>query len=382
LPEGARFGYRCPMNPGDKASQRIVKFAPLAEIYAKIDALAPVPASEARADVALGRVLAADASATSALPPQAIALRDGWAVRSDAVLDAGPYAPAPLAEKPRWVEVGDNIPNNMDAILPPEAFVLKEKGAEALAGAAPGEGILAAGADAAAGFVLRRSGERLRLVDLALLRAAGIKTVNIRAPRIGLVCAKKITGDDTLTPTFSRLIEASGGIAEIQPAASLEQSFSDQRVDAVFVLGGSGAGRNDKSVLTLARVGRVEFHGLALLPGETAAFGMAAKPVLILPGRFDAALAVFLTLGRRLIARLVDAQEDEPKIPLKLTRKITSQPGFAEFVALRREKDGAVPSSSGPSTLAALARADGWLLVPPESEGYPAGAIVEMRLFP
>jgi molybdopterin biosynthesis enzyme len=109
---------------------------------------------------------------------------------------------------------------------------------------------------------------------------------------------------------------------------------------------------------------------------------MAAKPVLILPGRFDAALAVFLTLGRYLVARLAGAQEDEPKIQLKLVRKITSQPGFAEFVTLRREKEGAVPLSSGPSTLAALARADGWLLVPPGSEGYAAGATVEMRLFP
>jgi molybdopterin biosynthesis enzyme len=370
------------MNPVTYTSQRIVKFAPLAEIYAKIDALAPVPAVDARVDVALGRVLAADASAPGALPPQAIALRDGWAVRSDAVLDAGPYAPAPLAEKPLWVEVGEHIPNNMDAVLPPEAVVLKEKGAEALTGATPGEGILLAGADAAAGLALRRSGERLRLVDLALLRAAGVETVNIRAPRIGLICAKKIAGDDALTPALSRLIEASGGIAEIQPAMALEQSFGDRSVDAVFVLGGSSAGRSDKSVSTLARVGRVEFHGAALLPGETAAFGMAAKPVLILPGRFDAALAVFLTLGRRLIVRLADVQEDEPKIPLKLMRKITSQPGFAEFVALRREDKGAVPLSSGPSTLAALARADGWLLVPPESEGYPAGAIVEMRLFP
>ena len=370
------------MNPVAYASQRIVKFAPLAEVHAKIDALAPVQARDARLDAALGRVLAADASAPGALPPRAVALRDGWAVRSDAVLDAGSYAPAPLADKPLWVEAGENIPNNMDAILPLEAVVLKKSGAEALAGAAPGEGILLAGADAAAGFALRRSGERLRLIDLALLRAAGIETVNIRAPRIGLVCAKNTVGDDALTPTFSRLVEASGGIAEIQPTASLEQSFSDQSVDAVFVLGGSGAGRNDKSVSTLTRVGRVEFHGVALLPGETAAFGMAAKPVLVLPGRFDAAFAVFLTLGRRLIARLAGAVEDEPKIPLKLARKIASQPGFSEFVALRREDKGAVPLSSGPSTLAALARADGWLLVPPGSEGYPAGATVEMRLFP
>jgi molybdopterin molybdotransferase len=371
------------MNPGAYASLRIVKFAPLAEVYARIDKLAPVQPRDVALDTALGRVLAEDASAPRALPLQTIALRDGWAARSDAILDAGPYAPVSLAEKPQWVEAGEAVPDGMDAILSPDAVLLKDNGAEVLAGAAPGEGILPAGADAASGFALRRSGERQRHVDLALLCAAGIAKVKIRAPRIRLARANKDKGGgDFLTPCLSRLIEASGGIAEAASAISLEQSLTDEGVDAVFVLGGSGAGRNDKSVLTLARVGRVEFHGVALLPGETAAFGMAAKPVLVLPGRFDAALAVFLTLGRRLIARLAGALEDEPGISLKLARKIASQPGFAEFVALRREDKGAVPLSSGPSTLAALARADGWLLVPPESEGYPAGATVEMRLFP
>ena len=370
------------MNSGNKASQRIAKFTPLAEACAKIGALAaPVEMREVLLENARGNFLAADALAPETLPPRAIALRDGWAVRSDAILDAGPYAPVPLSVAPPWVEVGDAVPAGMDAILSPDAIVLKEEGAEALANAAPGEGILPAGADAAKGFALRRSGERLRSMDLALLRAVGIAKVKIRAPRIRVVGANAHEGENVLTPLLARLIEASGGVTEGGAAAPLEQSFSDKGVDAVFVLGGSGVGRNDKSVLTLARVGRVEFHGVACLPGETAAFGLAAKPVLVLPGRFDAALAVFLTLGQRLIARLADASEDAPGIPLKLARKIASQPGFAEFVALRREDDMAVPLSSGPSTLAALTRADGWLVVPPESEGYPAGSTVEMRLF-
>ena len=80
------------MNSSDKASQRIVKFTPLAEIYAKIDALAQVEARDARLDAALGRALAADASAPRALPQQPVALRDGWAVRADAVLDAAAFA--------------------------------------------------------------------------------------------------------------------------------------------------------------------------------------------------------------------------------------------------------------------------------------------------
>src|SRR5260370_4003581 len=114
------------MNPSAYASQRIVKFAALAEVGAKIDALAPVQARDSTLDAALGFALAADVSAPDALPRQTIALRDGWAVRADAVLDAGPYAPALLAEKPQWVEAGNPVPAGIDAILPPDAVLLKE----------------------------------------------------------------------------------------------------------------------------------------------------------------------------------------------------------------------------------------------------------------
>ena len=68
----------------------------------------------------------------------------------------------------------------------------------------------------------------------------------------------------------------------------------------MVAIGGTGSGRNDASVRTLARVGQVAFHGIAIAPGETTALGfVGARPVLLLPGRMDAALAGWLTVGRR-----------------------------------------------------------------------------------
>ena len=52
-------------------------------------------------------------------------------------------------------------------------------------------------------------------------------------------------------------------------AASAHADNAD--VDAVIAIGGTGVGRDDASVATLARLGRVEVHGIALSPGETAA---------------------------------------------------------------------------------------------------------------
>ena len=61
--------------------------------------------------------------------------------------------------------------------------------------------------------------------------------------------------------------------------------------------------RHDNSVHALARVGRVVAHGIGLSPGETSAFGfIGSTPVLIIPGRLDAAFAVWHVLGARIMA--------------------------------------------------------------------------------
>jgi molybdopterin biosynthesis enzyme len=100
------------------------------------------------------------------------------------------------------------------------------------------------------------------------------------------------------------------------------------------------------------------------------------------PGRLDAALAVWLTLGRRMLARLADAKVDDGAAPVVLARKITSTLGLAELVLVMREGDGVVPLASGYLPPSALARADGFVMVPADREGFPEGARVEMRPLP
>jgi molybdopterin molybdotransferase len=136
-------------------------------------------------------------------------------------------------------------------------------------------------------------------------------------------------------------------------------------------------------VRTLAQAGRVEIHGIALAPGETAAFGaVGARPVLLLPGRVDAALAAWLVIGRRLLARLAGDTQPDVTVMTELARKISSTVGMTEVVAVRRRGDGVEPLASGYFPLHTLAKADGWILVPAESEGFPAGAKVLLRPLP
>ncbi len=69
-------------------------------------------------------------------------------------------------------------------------------------------------------------------------------------------------------------------------------------------------------------------------------------------------------------------------MPVTLVRKIVSTVGLADVVPVRITAEGAEPLASGHWPMQAIARADGWVMVPPESEGFAAGAQLEMRAFP
>jgi molybdopterin molybdotransferase len=286
--------------------QRVSRLVPLREVEARIDAIAgPVAAREINLETALGLVLAADVTVRAPAPPATIALTDGWAVNSDLVADAGPYGPVPLVPPPAWVEVGEPLPATADAVLPPDAVVTMAGLAEAHASTTAGDGALAAGADADLRTPLRRAGTRLRALDVAALRAAAVTEVSVRVPRVQLVStnARREAGD-FVGALIGRAIEREGGQPE-RAGPALADALRDESADAVIAIGGTGAGRQDTSIRTLARIGRLEIHGVGIRPGETTALGMiGSRPVLLLPGRLDAALAAWLILGRRLLARL------------------------------------------------------------------------------
>jgi molybdopterin biosynthesis enzyme len=353
-------------------SQRICALTPIADVLARVDALArPVNAREMALADAEGRVLAADVVA-GPWPAVSTALIDGWAVLADAVADAGPYAPVALNPAPIRVDAGMALPRETDAVLPLDAVT----GKQVHASATPGEGVLAAGTDTG-DAPLRRAGERLRAADVAALQAVGVSRVSLREPRVRVVSI----GADSAALAVARGVAAHG--ANVIFVRALERALADEQTDIVITVGGTGDGENDKSVAMLARLGEVHVHGFGLTPGATAALGaVKGHPVLMLPARLDAALAAFLIVGEALLRRLTGASASEPGTPVTLARKIVSTVGMAEVVPVRRTANGVEPLASGHWPLHAITRADGWVLVPPESEGFASGTQVEMRAFP
>jgi molybdopterin biosynthesis enzyme len=368
-----------------ETGQRIARLTPLADVLARIDAtVAPFKSYRISPKDALLRevVLAADIVAPKDWPGSTIALIDGYAVDSATTLDASSYAPVPLAT-PHRVAVGEKLPPGADAVAPVDAVQTNGEVAEILMPIAAGADALPAGGDMAAGTVLRRAGEYLRKSDIALLEAVGIKSIHARMPHVRIVQARD--DDDILAATvftISDWIQRLGGLIT-RADERFEQALTAGNTEAIVVIGGTGVGPQDHSVRTLARLGRVEVHGVGLTPGETTAFGVIEnRPVLMIPGRLDAAVAAFATLGIHLIARLTGAKSIDRGETLTLSRKVTSTIGLAEFIPLSRDGMTATPLGAGYLPMQALARADGWLLVPPDSEGYPAGASVRMQRWP
>jgi molybdopterin biosynthesis enzyme len=101
-----------------------------------------------------------------------------------------------------------------------------------------------------------------------------------------------------------------------------------------------------------------------------------------LPGRLDAALAAWHVLGQAMLARLAKSREPLRLRTAKLTHKVTSTVGLSELVAVQCDGISATPIASSYVPLSALAQANGWILIRPDSEGYPAGSEAVIRPWP
>jgi molybdopterin biosynthesis enzyme len=320
-----------------------------------------------------GKVLAAPLRAPGPVPERSIALRDGFAVLAEDLVGASSFAPAMRAEPPPWVSLGDALPAGCDAVLPPD--VVSEGGgfAEITASIAPGEGVRRKGEDAAPGAMLREAGRVLRASDAAVAQAAGVKTCAVREPRVGLLLGG---APDASTDVLLRFVASAGAQVTHQTVGERTRAsaiVSTPPADLLLM-----AGDRALALDILARHGAVAAQALALRPGEAAACGRIGRtPVVIVPPRLEAALALALVLVRPCLDRLAGVAATAPAPTRALVRKISSRLGVTELVLLRETPGGLEPLAVGDVTLAAIGAAERWCAVPPQSEGYAAGELIE-----
>jgi molybdopterin molybdotransferase len=155
--------------------------------------------------------------------------------------------------------------------------------------------------------------------------------------------------------------------------------------DLILVSGGSSVGQEDHAPRVLAEVGELSIHGVALRPASPAGLGfLAGWPVFLLPGNPVSCLCAYDLFAGRAVRRLGGRPIDLPYRlrPLPLARKISSPAGRVDYVRVQITQEKVEPlATSGASILSSTTRADGFVLVPTDSEGYAAGQMVEVYLY-
>jgi molybdopterin molybdotransferase len=398
------------------------------------------PAEVVGLDDALGRVPAESLTAPHALPGFARATVDGFAVRAADTYGASEGLPSYLdlagearMGRPPEAEVrsGSAVAIATGAPLPPGAdAVLKVEHTqsatpellEVLRPVTPGEGMVRADEDAAAGTELARPGRPLRAQELGMLAAAGIVELPVHArPRVAIVS----TGDelvpagesgalpvgqvrDSSAPALAALVREAGGEPHpvgIVPddrdalATKLRETLNlrgsdplgvveglSPECDVLVVSAGSSVGARDETAAAIASLGEpgIWCHGLSLKPGKpTLLADIGGVPVIGLPGNPRSALVVFRLIGMPIVRTVGGCTEPppEPAVRARLARDLPSAAGRLDVVQVRLTGDNAEPLFGSSSLLSILTAADGYIVVPEAATGLAAGSEVEVRLY-
>jgi molybdopterin molybdotransferase len=395
----------------------------LAVIHSRLQPLGAelVPLREAA-----GRVLAQDVSAETAVPAFDRAAMDGYALRGTETFGADAYNPLefrivgeafPGRPFPQRLESGQAVrimtgaplPLGADAVLHAEAASETTPSDPTSAACLqvsepvpPGRHVGRRGEDIVEGTTVLKAGRILRPQDLGLLASLGVATVSlVRRPMVSLV----ITGNELL-PAGSRpsgyqivdsnsimlaaLVQRDGGIAleamlirdtrEAVSAALLESP-----ADVLLVSGGSSVGLEDHAPQVLAEKGELCVHGVALRPASPTGLGfLSGKPVFLLPGNPVSCLCAYdLFAGPAIRKRGGRPMAlPYPTTKLRLAHKIVSAIGRVDYVRVQIQEGQVEPlATTGASILSSTTKADGFVLVPRDSEGQAPGEEVQVYLY-
>jgi molybdopterin molybdotransferase len=213
-----------------------------------------------------------------------------------------------------------------------------------------------------------------------------------------------VTGNELLpagsTPTGYRIADANGPMLAALTARDGGQLLSSvivaddpdailaalaQPADVILVSGGSSVGQEDYVPTLLAERGELAVHGVAMRPSSPTGLGrLQGRLVFLLPGNPVSCLCAYDFFAGRAIRALGGRSRDWPyrRMRARLTRKLVSTVGRQDYARVSVAGNEAEPLAiSGASILSSTTRADGFVVVPADSEGYPPGAEVDVFLY-
>jgi len=410
--------------------------------------LSPSPESVPLTD-ARGRVLAERVDAAIDVPGFDRASMDGYAVRARDTFGADEADPVELdlvgavhagAAPDVTVESGTCAEISTGAVMPEgaDAVVMVERTDEIDAdggsdpsqiavrtAVAPGDHVMSAGADIAAGARALGPGTRLTPREIGLLSALGVDEVPVEGkPRVGIVS----TGDELVRPgealdpsrgeiydvnstTIAAGVEEAGGEPVLYPHAGDDYDEMERLLrraadecDLVLSSGSTSASAVDVIYRVIEERGELLLHGVAVKPGKPMLVGRldrrgdevsapedsAPKPsaYIGLPGYPVSALTIFRTFVAPAVREA--AGQPEPATATVPGRMAVGGRMRLMPVGLLDASDGdrdaddrplVYPVDKGSGATTSLVEADGVVAVDPDTEYLDAGESVSVDLF-
>lgn len=387
-------------------------------------------------DRAAGRVLAVPLRADSDQPPFARSTRDGFACRANdasahiplAVIGstrAGEPPAGALAEGAAWeITTGAAVPPGADCVVMLE-HVEHAGGTVRLAGdrtISARNNVVAQGAQAHKGDELLPAGTVISFAQVALAASCGYSALDVYPrSRVAIVS----TGDEIVPtdavpgsgqirnsngPMLAALVAAAGGEPWVLPnapdrAEALAAAFVQAgQADMLLITGGVSAGKFDLVEPVLERLGaQFHFTGVRIQPGKPLVFGeriVDAAPdrpedrhtqcFFGLPGNPVSSAVTFLLFAAPVLAALAGSLEAAPRFALARLGTRTgksAKAGLTRFLPARCTfgRASELPEVElvpwqGSGDIAAMARANCFLVFPEGADHPQAGSIVRILL--
>jgi len=295
---------------------------------AVLEHAAVLDAEEVSLDDALGRALAADATAPNDVPPFAASAMDGYAIiaadtaagsaRLELIGEAKAGSAAGIAVVPGTamrISTGAPMPHGADSVVPQELTTLEGAAVAIGQPVRLGHHVRRAGEDIRAGGLIVHAGSLLGPAELGVLASLNIPRPSVvRRPRVAIVG----TGDeltdpgrplkpgaihDSNGPALGGAVHRAGGELASRLRAGDDLDATEavlnaalRDVDMMITTGGVSVGPHDHVRPALERLGFTEvFAGVALKPGRPTTFAVGDDGTLVfaLPGNPVSALMAF-----------------------------------------------------------------------------------------
>jgi molybdopterin molybdotransferase len=369
----------------------------------------------------VGRILAEAVAADRNFPPFRRAARDGYAVMASdlanlpATLEvmgeirAGAAAesiPSLISGQAAAIMTGAPAPPGADAVVMVEYTSRQDNRVQITRGIYAGENIVPIGSEAKRGERLLNPGMSLDHAALAVAASVGRSHLLVyERPKIAVLS----TGDEIVDidvqpgPTQIRnsnsysvaaQIQAAGGepmilaIAPDEPGRLRELIMDGLEADLLLLAGGVSAGEYDLVEPVLTELGaEFFFTGALIQPGKPIVFGRVGNKYFFgLPGNPVSTMVTFELFVRPVLDALAGAAPQKLVfLHARLRSEIKTKTGLKRFLPanLSGEFEQAqveLAAWQGSGDIAAMARANCYIVIPPDRDRIPAGEWVPVLL--